>query len=112
MSLYPWRAGEIITAQKLRAGVQYGLERITPDDPIGAGALAEDYWRGYANITFDVPFLEIPTVQITARTSVPGGTFIEATYTDVSVTGFQIVIARHTETATNVDWLAIGRPDL
>lgn len=113
MSMYPWRAGEIITAHKLRSGVQYGLVSITPDTPVGAGSLfADGYLRGTAHITFDVPFAGVPTIQVTARTSVPGGTFLEATYTDVSTTGFTIVIARATDTATNVDWLAIGEPAL
>lgn len=112
MSLYQWRAGEIITAEKLRSGVQFGLENVTPDISVGSGALGSSYYRGRADITFDVPFAEIPTIQVTARTSVPGGTFIEATYTDVSTDGFTIVIARSNETSTNVDWLAIGRPDL
>lgn len=59
MSMYPWRAGEIITAHKLRSGVQYGLVAITPDTPVSAGpVLAGDYLRGTARITFDVPFAE------------------------------------------------------
>ena len=111
MSMYPWRAGEIITAHKLRSGVQYGLVAITPDTPVSAGpVLAGDYLRGTARITFDVPFAGVPSIQVTARTSVPGGTFLEASYTDVSTTGFTIVIARSTDTTTNVDWLAIGVP--
>lgn len=115
MSLYQWRAGEIITAEKLRAGVQFGLVNITPDDSVnntGANSIfADGYYRGSATIEFDVPFEEIPTIQVTARTSVPG-LLVTASYTSVSTTGMTVMIARGNETSTNVDWLAIGRPDL
>ena len=105
MSMYPWRAGEAITAEKLTAGMQYGLVSITPTTAVST------YHRGEAHIVFDVPFLEIPTIQVTARTAVPG-VLLEASYTDVTLTGVTIMIARETQTNTNVDWLAIGRPAL
>lgn len=113
MSLYPWRAGEKITAEKLVSGVQWGLENIVATESVGSGPLfSSSYLRGFADIVFDVPYESIPTIQVTARTSVPGGTFVEATYTSVTTTGFTIVTARSNDTATNVDWLAIGRPAL
>src|SRR5690625_1063049 len=113
MSLYPWRAGEVITAEKLSSGVQWGLANVVPDTPVGSGSLfSSDYFRGFFEVTFDVPFAEIPSIQVTARTSVPGGTLVEASYTDVTTTGMTIVIARSNQTATNVDWLVIGQPAL
>lgn len=115
MSMYPWRAGEVITAEKLTAGMQYGLVSILPEDPVNptgnSQQYANGYFRGQAHITFDVPFVDIPTIQVTARTSVPGG-LIEASYTDVTPTGVTIMIARGNSFSTNVDWLAIGRPAL
>lgn len=107
MSMYPWRAGEVITAEKLTAGMQYGLVSITP----GAVIDGTTYRRGSAVVTFDVPFVDVPTIQVTARTSTPG-VLIEASYTDVTPTSVTIMIARETTFSTNVDWLAIGRPAL
>lgn len=115
MSMYPWRAGEVITAEKLVSGMQYGLVNIAGDtevSPTGSSAhFAGSYWRGEANIVFDIPFLDIPTIQVTARTGFPA-IFIEASYTNVTPTGMTVVVARGNTTATNVDWLAIGRPAL
>lgn len=115
MSMYPWRAGEVITAEKLTAGMQYGLVLITPDEevqPTGSSShWSGSYYRGTARITFDVPFVDIPTIQVTARTAAPG-VLIEASYTEVTTTGVTIMVARGNQTATNTDWLAIGRPAL
>lgn len=116
MSMYPWRAGEIITAEKLTAGMQRGLVNITPSQEIqNSGGTnnqwANTYYRGSETIVFDVPFAEIPTIQVTARTNSPG-VVLEASYTEVTTTGVVIFIARGNQTSTNVDWTAIGRPDL
>ena len=116
MSMYPWRAGEVITAEKLTAGMQYGLVLITPNEevqPTGGNnnQWAASYFRGTARIEFDVPFTDIPTIQVTARTNSPG-VLLEASYTEVTTTGVTICIARGNTTATNTDWLAIGRPAL
>ena len=116
MSMYPWRAGEVITAEKLTAGMQRGLVTITLTDEIqntgnNNNQWANTYWRGSVTVTFDVPFLEVPTIQVTARTNSPG-VLLEASYTDVTTTGVTIFAARGNTTATNVDWTAIGRPAL
>lgn len=115
MSMYPWRAGEVITAEKLTAGMQYGLVSISATEQVnntGDNRIwANPYFRGSVQIVFDVPFLEVPTIQVTPRTSVPG-LLVEASYTNVTPTGVTITIARGNDTATNVDWLAIGRPAL
>lgn len=116
MSMYPWRAGEVITAEKLTAGMQYGLVNITPNveiQPTGGNnnQWSNSYYRGSAVIVFDVPFLEVPTIQVTARTNSPG-VLLEASYTDVTPTQVTIFVARGNQTATNTDWLAIGRPAL
>lgn len=116
MSMYPWRAGEVITAEKLTAGMQRGLVAITPSEevePTGGNnnQWAASYRRGSERVTFDVPFTETPTIQVTARTNSPG-VLIEASYTDVTTTGVTIFVARGNTTATNVDWVAIGRPAL
>lgn len=113
MSMYPWRAGEIITAHKLRSGVQYGLVNVTPDEEVEATGpdshFASDFYRGEEQITFDVPFAAIPTIQVTARTAVPGRVIV-ASYTNVTTTGMTVMLARGNTTSTNVDWLAIGEP--
>lgn len=115
MSMYPWRAGEVITAQKLRAGVQHGLVNISATNEVNNTGVnnhwANPYYRGEAEVVFDVPFEEVPSIQVTARTSVPG-LLIEATYTAVTTTGMTVMIARNNDTGTNVDWFAIGRPAL
>lgn len=116
MSMYPWRAGEVITAEKLTAGMQHGVVSVSLTEEIqntggNNNQWANTYWRGSARVEFDVPFLEIPTIQVTPRTNSPG-VLLEASYTDVTLTGVTICAARGNTTATNVDWLAIGRPDL
>lgn len=118
MSMYPWRAGEAITAEKLTAGMQRGLvavaltEQIEPPGPGNNYAhFAAAIYLGSAAVVFDVPFTEIPTIQLTPRTGFPG-VFIEAAYTDVTPTGFTISVARRSAATTNIDWTAIGRPAL
>lgn len=114
MSMYPWKAGEIITAHKLRSGVQFGLINITPTEEVdntGADShFAAPFYRGQEEIVFDVPFAEIPTIQVTARSAVPGRV-ITASYTNVTTTGVTVMLARGNQTSTNVDWLAIGVPE-
>lgn len=114
--MYPWRAGETITAEKLTAGMQRGLVSITPSVEVpntggNNNQWANTYWRGLQTVTFDVPFAEIPTIQVTARTNSPG-VMLECSYTDVTTTGVTIFAARGNTTTTNVDWTAIGRPAL
>lgn len=120
MSLYPWRAGEVITAEKLRSGFQSGLvalafsdsDRIDPPGPGNNYAQFADYVHvSSVDVVFDVPFTTIPVIQLTARTGFPG-VFIEVSYTDVTTQGFTIVGMRRSTATTNIDWLAIGEPDL
>ncbi|USY19733.1 H-type lectin domain-containing protein [Nocardiopsis exhalans] len=116
MSMYPWRAGEVITAERLTAGMQRGMVAVELTEEIentgsNNNQWANTYRRGSVRVTFDVPFAEVPTIQVTPRTNSPG-VFLEASYTDVSTTGVTIFAARGNTTATNVDWLAIGRPAL
>lgn len=113
MSMYPWKAGEIITAHKLRAGVQYGVAPVsfTEDDEQSTQLFNVNYHRGSTTVEFDVPFASPPTIQVTPRSTVPGDPLIEASYSSVTTTGFTIYVARRTDTTTNVDWLAIGVPE-
>lgn len=117
MSLYPWRAGEVITAEKLRSGFQSGLVALTFSEadrvePTGNYShFASFIYVNSVAVVFDVPFTSIPIIQLTPRTGFPG-VFIEAAYTDVTTQGFTIVGARRTTATTNIDWLAIGEPDL
>ena len=118
MTLYPWRAGEVITAEKLRSGFQSGVvgiaatEQIDPPGPGNNYAQFASYILvGEVDVTFDVPFVNVPIIQITPRTAYPG-VLIEATYTNVTPTGFTICVARRSSATTNIDWLAIGQPDL
>lgn len=113
--MYPWRAGETITAEKLTAGIQRGSVGIvanTTIQPSGSSShFAGAYLRGSVDIVFDVPFAEVPTVSVTARTTVPG-TVIEVAASNVTTTGMTVYSARNNVTNTVIDWMAIGRPAL
>lgn len=119
MSMYPWRAGEVITAEKLVSGIQYGVVAVEFDEQDNKVENTTSNYQHFASfiyvssvdVVFDVPFVEVPIIQITPRTAY-AGIFIEATYTNVTPTGFTISAARRTFASTNIDWLAIGRPAL
>lgn len=104
--MYLWRAGEIITADKLTPRILSGAEYMSFPTAVG------DYYRGEVHVAFpDGFFTAEPQVLLTARTSVPG-VFLEVSYQNKSVSGFTIHVARQTTTQTWVDWVAIQVPDL
>ena len=104
--MYVWRAGGLITAEKLSPKILAGEVLIQFNQPVS------DYYRGEATITFPSGFFtETPMVLLTARTTVPG-TFITVAYSAKSVNGFTIYAARYTTTATWVDWLALQVPGM
>ena len=104
--MYMWRAGELITAEKLSPRILTGEVLLQFDQPVS------DYYRAEAAITFPSGFFtKAPTILVTARTTVPG-TFITIGHAHKSVNGFTIYAARYTTVATWADWMAIQVPDL
>lgn len=104
--MYMWKAGELITAEKLSPRILAGEVLIQFNQPVS------DYFRGEATITFPEGFFtETPMVMLTPRTAVPG-TFITVAYSAKSVRGFSIYAARYTTTATWIDWMAIQVPGM
>lgn len=102
--MHLWKAGELITADKLTPRILAGDEFMTFPTAVG------DYFRGERRITFPQGFFKNPPMlAITARTSVPG-VFMEASYTAKSAEGFTLCAARSTTTETWIDWVAIEVP--
>lgn len=107
-----WLPGMKITAARLNAGILSGTE--TLDFSTGTTSVAaagsgydEAYLRKAVDVTFPVGFFSsTPILSITARTSVPG-VMLEVGYTDPSSTGFTLIGARFTTTATVCDWVAV-----
>ncbi|MFJ6019776.1 hypothetical protein ACIQFP_10545 [Nocardiopsis alba] len=110
--MHLWRAGEIITAEKLSPKILAGdvlmqfTERI-PSDP----SQPLRYWRGTWEVTFpDGFFTEPPMLSLSPRTTVPG-VFLTVSYTAKSVNGFTLCAARETTTQTWIDWTAMQVPN-
>lgn len=104
--MYMWKAGELITAEKLSPRILTGEVLIQFNEPVS------DYYRGTATITFPSGFFtETPMVLLTPRTTVPG-TFITVGYSAKSVNGFTIYAARYTTVATWIDWMALQVPGM
>ncbi|MFJ9558042.1 hypothetical protein ACIRPH_29915 [Nocardiopsis sp. NPDC101807] len=109
--MHLWRAGEIITADKLTPRILSGAEYMDFPTPVPS-ATNPQYYRGERRVTFPNGFFTVePQVLTTARTNAPG-VFLEVSYQSKSLTGFTIHVARQTVTQTWVDWVAIQVPDL
>lgn len=84
-----------------------GRVYITPVDEENGRIYADYYLRGTERVTFPSGyFTSTPIVFLTARSSVPG-VAMEVSYTDAGADGFTACLARYTDTATVVDWMAI-----
>jgi len=104
--MYMWKAGELITAEKLSPRILAGEVLLQFNQPVS------DYYRAEAAITFPQGFFtETPMVLLTPRTTVPG-VFITVGYSAKSVNGFTIYAARYTTVATWIDWMAIQVPGM
>ncbi|WP_181786638.1 hypothetical protein [Streptomyces phytophilus] len=107
-----WLPGMTITADRLNAGMLSGTETLdfstgTTTVTAASSGFDQDYLRKSVDVTFPVGFFSgTPILSITARTSVPG-VMIEVGYTDPSSTGFTLIGARFTTTATVCDWVAV-----
>src|SRR5690606_28616095 len=100
-----WKAGEIITADKLTSRILTGAEYLSFPTAVSG------YFRGEARVTFPSGFFRAePQVLVTGRSGVPG-VLMEVAYQSKSITGFTIHAARSTQTETWIDWVAIEVPE-
>lgn len=103
--MYLWRAGEIITADKLTPRILSGAEYMSFPDAVG------NYYRGAREISFPDGFFRTePHLALSGRSGVPG-VLMEVSYQSKSVNGFTLYAARQTQTETWVDWIAIEVPE-
>lgn len=99
--MYQWKAGELITADKLSPKVLGGREYLEFTIP------ESDYWRASVNVTFPAGyFTETPYVVVTPNTSVPGN-FLGCGVLNTSKDGFVLYGARRGTTRTSVFWIAM-----
>lgn len=99
--MHLWRAGELITADKLTSRVLTGRETIEFTTSVGG------YYRGSVTVVFpDGFFTATPAIVVTPDTSVPG-VFLGAGVTADSKTGFTLTAARQNTVPTSINWLAI-----
>lgn len=109
--MHLWKAGELITAEKLTPRILAGEELMNFPTVVDPANGWPAYRRGERRVNFPTGFFRTPpTLSITARTSVPG-IMLTATYTAKSVTGFTLCAARVTTTETWIDWTATEVPD-
>lgn len=107
-----WLPGMTVTAARLNAGILSGTETLdfstgTTTVPAAGSGYDQDYLRKSMDITFPVGFFSsTPILSITARTTVPG-VMLEVGYTAPSSTGFTLIGARFSTTATVCDWVAV-----
>src|SRR5690606_3456741 len=59
------------------------------------------------HVTFPKPFKTKPTLTATANSTVPGKSVVEVSATNVTTTGFDLVVYRTTKVTTGVWWQAI-----
>ncbi len=108
--MHLWRAGEVITAEKLSPRALSGEELMTFPTRVAAADGWPAYWRGERIVTFPTGFFtRPPMLALAARTAVPG-IFLYASYTAKSANGFTLCTARVTQTETWVDWIAFEIP--
>lgn len=92
-----------------RVKIAAGVASVTPATLIDGTYLGGDtaLYRGSTAILFPSGlFTAVPFIVVTAETSVPG-TLIEATFHTATTTGCTLSVGRTTQTATNVNWIAI-----
>ena len=89
--------------QRIQAGYEAG---VMPDTPVTSAFYNDTYWRGTRDVTFAGAFeFTTPSVVVCANSGVPG-IVIECSASAVNTVGFTINIARSSQTATGVFWIA------
>lgn len=89
--------------------IQAGQVSVTPGGTaINFFSGSGQYYRGTATVTFATAFSATPAITVSAATSVPG-TFLEASVSGASATGFTINVARVDTTSQPVYWIAVSQ---
>lgn len=65
--------------------------------------------RTTVSVKFDTPFISKPVVTATVVSTVIGTTLLECSVSNVTNIGFDITILRTNDTATSVNWIAVGQ---
>lgn len=107
---YPWLSGMTITAERLRAGVLAGTATVNLSTSISNTFFNAAYFRDSITIGFPAGyFTNTPNILVTGRSTTPG-VLLEVSYSNQSATGFTAWVARSSNTATVIDWMAIEVP--
>lgn len=89
--------------------VQAGIGTVTPNVSVSTTFYNANYWRGTTSVVFDTPYSGLtPAVMVTAESTVPG-VLIECSVANLTINGFDIVIARSNTTTTGFSWIASDR---
>lgn len=91
------------------SSIQAGTVSITPTTAIANTFYNETYYRGTANVVFGTAFEGLtPSIMATANTTLPG-VIMEVSVSAPTLTGCTINLARSTQAATTIMWVASAR---
>lgn len=89
--------------------IQAGAVSVTPSVSVPNTFYNAAYFRGSASVVFATPFtVNTPSVVVCTDSTIPG-TLIEASASNVTLTGFNANTARTNTTASMVFWIASAR---
>lgn len=88
--------------------IQAGGGSITPTTTIVNTFYNADYYRGTLAVVFATAFTAAPAVMVTAETTLPGNV-IECTVSSPTTAGCTLNLARTSQTATPMMWVASER---